>query len=226
MSASQRSHPVPRRGGALRGLRSCGVGPGWGYAHACPRRAALRRCRARGVADGCPSRPTPVALRNGGRPLALAVVFGGAIGPALLVAGLERIPAATASLLLNFEPLATVALAAFVFCEHLGRRLLVAAGLIASLGRCSYGNRAQGKVSASCSSSTCASPGASTTASPPVSISSAPSRSPRALSSDPPTSPRNRRRHRPAGRDRPDRRCAIDRRPRLRRADHPGQRRA
>jgi drug/metabolite transporter (DMT)-like permease len=79
-------------------------------------------------------RPTPDAVRAGGRPLVLAVVFGGAIGPALLVAGLERVPAATASLLLNFELVATVALAAFVFREHLGRRLLAAAGLVASAG--------------------------------------------------------------------------------------------
>ena len=33
--------------------------------------------------------PTTRALRAGGRPLVLAVVFGGAIGPALLVAGLS-----------------------------------------------------------------------------------------------------------------------------------------
>ncbi|WP_334142498.1 DMT family transporter [Rhabdothermincola sp.] len=74
------------------------------------------------------------ALRNGGRSLALAVVFGGAIGPVLLVAGLERVPAATASLLLNLELVATIALAGVVFREHLGRRLLVAAGLVAVAG--------------------------------------------------------------------------------------------
>jgi drug/metabolite transporter (DMT)-like permease len=79
-------------------------------------------------------RPTPAALRAGGRPLALAVVLGGAIGPVLLVAGLERIPAATASLLLNFELVTTVALAGSVFREHLGRRLVVAAGLVALAG--------------------------------------------------------------------------------------------
>lgn len=79
-------------------------------------------------------RPTARAVRAGGRPLVIAVVFGGAIGPALLVAGLERIPAATASLLLNFELVATVALAAFVFREHLGRRLLVAAGFVGLAG--------------------------------------------------------------------------------------------
>ena len=79
-------------------------------------------------------RPTVAALRAGGRPLAIAVVFGGAIGPALLVAGLERIPAATASLLLNFELVATVVLAAVVFHEHLGRRLIAAAGLVGLAG--------------------------------------------------------------------------------------------
>jgi drug/metabolite transporter (DMT)-like permease len=74
------------------------------------------------------------ALRSGGRSLALAVVFGGAIGPVLLVAGLERVSAATASLLLNVELVATIALAGVVFREHLGRRLLVAAGLVALAG--------------------------------------------------------------------------------------------
>lgn len=79
-------------------------------------------------------RPSARALRAGGRPLILAVVFGGAIGPALLVAGLGRIPAATASLLLNFELVATVALAALVFHEHLGRRLVAAAALVGLAG--------------------------------------------------------------------------------------------
>ena len=58
----------------------------------------------------------------------------GAIGPVLLVSGLERVPAATASLLLNFELVATVVLAAFVFREHLGRRLLVAVCLVGLAG--------------------------------------------------------------------------------------------
>lgn len=79
-------------------------------------------------------RPTAGALRAGGRPLAVAVVFGGAVGPALLVAGLERIPAATASLLLNFELVATIGLAAIVFHEHLGRRLVMAAALVGLAG--------------------------------------------------------------------------------------------
>jgi drug/metabolite transporter (DMT)-like permease len=79
-------------------------------------------------------RPDAHGLRSGWRPLALTVLFGGALGPALLVAGLARIPAATASLLLNFELVATLTIAAVVFREHLGRRLIVSAGLVASAG--------------------------------------------------------------------------------------------
>lgn len=74
------------------------------------------------------------ALRAGGRPLVVAVVFGGAIGPALLVAGLERIPAATASLLLNVELVATVSVAALAFHEYLGRRLIAAVALVCVAG--------------------------------------------------------------------------------------------
>jgi drug/metabolite transporter (DMT)-like permease len=79
-------------------------------------------------------RPDHRSFREGWRPLAVAVVFGGALGPVFLVAGLARIPAATGSLLLNFELVATLLIAAVVFREHLGRRLLVAAGLIGLAG--------------------------------------------------------------------------------------------
>jgi drug/metabolite transporter (DMT)-like permease len=78
--------------------------------------------------------PDRRSIRAGWRPLAVAVVFGGALGPVLLVAGLAGIPAATGSLLLNFELVATLTIAAVVFREHLGRRLLVAAGLIGVAG--------------------------------------------------------------------------------------------
>src|SRR3954470_1581829 len=44
-------------------------------------------------------RPNRRSLCAGWRPLAVAVVFGGALGPVFLVAGLARIPAATGSLL-------------------------------------------------------------------------------------------------------------------------------
>jgi drug/metabolite transporter (DMT)-like permease len=79
-------------------------------------------------------RVSPVAWRAGWRPTAVAVVFGGALGPALLMAGLARIPAATASLLLNFELVATLVIAAIGFHEYLGRRLVAAAALVAAAG--------------------------------------------------------------------------------------------
>jgi drug/metabolite transporter (DMT)-like permease len=74
------------------------------------------------------------SLRLGGRRLAVAVLVGGAIAPALLVAGLVRVPAATASLLLNFELVATTIIAAVVFHEHLGRRLIASVTLVATAG--------------------------------------------------------------------------------------------
>lgn len=79
-------------------------------------------------------RPSRHALRAAGIPLAAAVVVGGAIGPALLVAGLTRTSAATASLMLNLELVATVALAALFFHEHLGRRVVAGGALILSAG--------------------------------------------------------------------------------------------
>ena len=79
-------------------------------------------------------RPTAESLRAGRRPLAVAVVFGGALGPVLLVAGLSRTSAATASLLLNFELIATIVVAAALFREHLGTRLLAAVVLVGGAG--------------------------------------------------------------------------------------------
>ena len=80
------------------------------------------------------SPPTAVALRRDWRPALVAVVAGGAVGPALLVAGLARTPAATASILLNLELAATVLLAAVIFREHLGRRVLTGAALVTAAG--------------------------------------------------------------------------------------------
>jgi drug/metabolite transporter (DMT)-like permease len=74
--------------------------------------------------------PSRDDLRSGWAPLAVAVVAGGAVGPALLVLGLARVEASTASLLLNLELVATVVLAWLFFGEHLGRRVVLAAGLI------------------------------------------------------------------------------------------------
>lgn len=78
--------------------------------------------------------PTAVAVRRDWRPALVAVVAGGAIGPALLVAGLARAPAASASILLNLELAATVVLAATIFREHLGRRVLSGAALVTAAG--------------------------------------------------------------------------------------------
>lgn len=79
-------------------------------------------------------RPTSVALRSNLGLLSLAIVAGGAVGPALLTAGLVETPAATASLLLNMELVATVVLAATLFREHLGRNMILAALLVTLAG--------------------------------------------------------------------------------------------
>jgi len=62
--------------------------------------------------------------------LALVILCGGAVAPVLLMAGLATTPASTASLLLNFEGLATLAIAWLVFRENVDRRLLVDAAAI------------------------------------------------------------------------------------------------
>ena len=75
--------------------------------------------------------PAETPLRRGDLPwLALVVLSGGAIGPILLMAGLTTTPAATASLLLNLEALATMALAWLMFRENVDRRLLAGAAVI------------------------------------------------------------------------------------------------
>jgi drug/metabolite transporter (DMT)-like permease len=75
---------------------------------------------------------TATALRRGGCGLGIAVVAGGLLGPLLLMAGLARTPAATASLLLNLELVATAVIAAVAFHEHIGRRL--ALGIVLVVG--------------------------------------------------------------------------------------------
>lgn len=83
------------------------------------------------VASRPPARAALVADR---RQVAVAVIFGGAIGPLLLVAGLARTSAASASILLNTELVATVVLAAVLFREHLGRRVVSSAVLVTLAG--------------------------------------------------------------------------------------------
>jgi drug/metabolite transporter (DMT)-like permease len=62
--------------------------------------------------------------------LALVVLSGGVIGPALLILGLATTPASSASLLLNLEGLATMLIAWVVFRENVDRRLLAGAAAI------------------------------------------------------------------------------------------------
>lgn len=59
-----------------------------------------------------------------------AVVSGGFLAPVALMYGLSTTPAATASMLLNFESAATTLLAALFFREYIGRRVLAALALL------------------------------------------------------------------------------------------------
>jgi drug/metabolite transporter (DMT)-like permease len=85
------------------------------------------------------TRATPVAAaRNERWWLAGAVLAGGIAGPVLLMLGLARMPASTASLLLNAEAVFTAAIAWFVFRENVDRRValgmaaIVAGGVVLS----------------------------------------------------------------------------------------------
>lgn len=56
--------------------------------------------------------------------MAGAVIAGGIIAPIVLMTSLKTTPAATASLLLNFESIATTLIAALAFKEAIGRRVI------------------------------------------------------------------------------------------------------
>lgn len=77
--------------------------------------------------------------------LAVAVLFGGVLGPLLLMLGLTHTPAASASLLLNMESVLTAVLAWVVFRENVDRRIMlgmlaiVAGGVLLSVQRSGYG---------------------------------------------------------------------------------------
>ena len=71
---------------------------------------------------------TEAPLRRADLPwLGLVVLFGGVLGPLLLMIGLSTTAASSASLLLNVEGLATMAIAWIVFRENVDRRLLIGA---------------------------------------------------------------------------------------------------
>ena len=92
------------------------LGAGLGLAAIHLSRAALR----------LPAAEAP--LRRADLPwLAAVVAAGGVAGPLLLMLGLARTDAASASLLLNLEGLATMGLAWVVFRENVDRRLLLGA---------------------------------------------------------------------------------------------------
>jgi drug/metabolite transporter (DMT)-like permease len=78
--------------------------------------------------------PQRRSLLVAAKPLAIAVVVGGAIGPLLLAAGLLRTTAATASLLLNLELVFTTVIAGLIFKEHIGGRLAAGTGLVVTAG--------------------------------------------------------------------------------------------
>lgn len=101
----------------LAGLLYLGSGFGLALVH------GVRRMAGHGEAEA------PL-VRTDLRWLALVILCGGAIAPVLLMAGLATTPASTASLLLNLEGLATLAIAWLVFHENVDRRLLIGAAAI------------------------------------------------------------------------------------------------
>jgi drug/metabolite transporter (DMT)-like permease len=101
----------------LAGLLYCGAGIG----------VALLRWLPAGILHSADA--AEGTLRRTDVPwLAAAIVFGGIIGPILLMAGLTTTDGATASLLLTLEGAATALLAWFVFGENFDRR--IALGLV------------------------------------------------------------------------------------------------
>ena len=103
-------HPV-----MLAGLLYCGAGVGL---------AVLKRFLP-SIVTGAPE----VAVSRAELPwLAGAIGAGGVLGPLLLMFGLSRTEAATASLLLTLEGAATALMARFIFHENIDRRIAVGMG--------------------------------------------------------------------------------------------------
>ncbi len=95
----------------LAGLLYCGSGIGLSLIRLIRRSKPVRLVRAEMV------------------PFAGAILFGGVLGPVLLMFGLVNMPASGASLLLNAEGVFTALLAWFVFRENVDRR--IALGMVA-----------------------------------------------------------------------------------------------
>ncbi len=105
----------------LAGLLYAGSGVGLGVW------LLLRRLRG-GVAVEAPLRRRDLPWLGG------AIASGGVLGPMLLMLGLQRTPAATASLLLNLESVLTAAIAWTVFRENVDRQVLLGMLLIVAGG--------------------------------------------------------------------------------------------
>ncbi|MEO5900692.1 MAG: DMT family transporter [Ilumatobacteraceae bacterium] len=78
------------------------------------------------------ARPAPTRRQWG--QLGVAVVVGGGLAPLLMLLALDKVPSPTVSILLNLEVVATAAIAAIVFHERLGTRVVAGIGLIAAAG--------------------------------------------------------------------------------------------
>ncbi len=115
-----------------------GVGP---FATACVLYlgAALGTLRGRRVG----SSPEPRLGRDHLPRLLMVALFGAALAPALFAWGLQRVPATFASLLLNAEAVFTLALAALVHREHVGRRAAAAALLMVGGGAAAVAGSAE-----------------------------------------------------------------------------------
>jgi drug/metabolite transporter (DMT)-like permease len=103
----------------LAGLLYCGAGLGVGVLRRLSR-SLVARPDAPEVALGRPDIPW----------LAAAIVSGGILGPVLLMTGLARTEAATASLLLTLEGVATALIAWFIFHENFDRRIAIGMGFL------------------------------------------------------------------------------------------------
>jgi len=88
--------------------------------------AGLALVATRGRSLGLGWSEAPLRARDL-RWLAAIVLFGGILGPALLMWGLTLTPASTGALLLNTEGLATMAIAWLIFRENVDRRIFLGA---------------------------------------------------------------------------------------------------
>jgi drug/metabolite transporter (DMT)-like permease len=98
--------------GILAGLLYCGAGVG----------SALMRWGRRNVPSSGSAQEAPLT-RSELPWLAVAIIAGGIVGPILLLIGLSRTDASTASLLLTLEGAATALMAWFIFHESFDRRI-------------------------------------------------------------------------------------------------------